>query len=117
MPKAETAGETPAHPCCEPSGSLVPRVAFLSDVFHEVNGAALTCRQLAATALQEWHGLHPSVPVPAGGMTTDRVPELLEFYGSEVIMLLIGGNLLEAREQLVQATSAFVAKVHGHRYP
>jgi ribulose-bisphosphate carboxylase large chain len=51
--------------------------------------------------------------VPAGGMTTERVTEMLEFYGRDV-MLLIGGNLLEAREQLMQATAAFVAKVHGH---
>src|SRR5262245_25127272 len=28
----------------------VPRVAFLADTFHEVNGAALTCRQLVAFA-------------------------------------------------------------------
>ena len=28
-------------------------------------------------------------------------------------MLLIGGGLLEARERLAEATSAFVAEVHG----
>ena len=60
-------------------------------------------------------GLRPSVPVPAGGMTTDRVPEMLDFYGADV-MLLIGGALLEAREQLTEATAAFVAKVRGHAY-
>ena len=71
-----------------------------------------TCRALAQAALADWHGLRPCVPVPAGGMTTERVAEMLEFYGCDV-MLLIGGNLLEAREQLVEATAAFVAKVHG----
>ena len=30
-------------------------------------------------------------------------------------MLLIGGNLLEAREHLVEATAAFVAEVHGYQ--
>jgi ribulose-bisphosphate carboxylase large chain len=55
------------------------------------------------------------VPVPAGGMTADRVPEILDFYGAD-IMLLIGGALLEAREQLVEATSAFVAEVHKYAY-
>ena len=31
-------------------------------------------------------------PVPAGGMSLERVPELLAFYGRDVI-LLIGGDL------------------------
>lgn len=74
-----------------------------------------TCRDIARTALTEWHGLKAAVPVPAGGMSTDRVGEMLDFYGAEV-MLLIGGALLEARERLTQATAAFVAKVQGYRY-
>jgi ribulose-bisphosphate carboxylase large chain len=74
-----------------------------------------TCRELAQAALSPGDGLRPCVPVPAGGMTTDRVAELLEFYGANV-MLLIGGNLLEARERLVDATTAFVAEVHGFAY-
>jgi S-methyl-5-thioribulose 1-phosphate isomerase len=77
--------------------------------------SAETCRALAQAALADPATLRPCVPVPAGGMTTDRVPEMLEFYGADV-MLLIGGSLLEAREHLVKATSAFVAEVHGHAY-
>jgi ribulose-bisphosphate carboxylase large chain len=73
-----------------------------------------TCRRLAATALQDWHGLRPCVPVPAGGMTRDRVPEMLDFYGVDV-MLLIGGALLEAPARLVEATSAFVTEVRRYR--
>jgi ribulose-bisphosphate carboxylase large chain len=72
-----------------------------------------TCRALARAALGEREGLRPTVPVPAGGMTTDRVREMLDFYGAEV-MLLIGGALLEARENLRAATSAFVAEVHRY---
>jgi S-methyl-5-thioribulose 1-phosphate isomerase len=74
-----------------------------------------TCRALAARALDESSGLRPCVPVPAGGMTTDRVPEMLDFYGAGA-MLLIGGALLEAREHLVEATSAFVSEVHRYAY-
>jgi ribulose-bisphosphate carboxylase large chain len=73
-----------------------------------------TCRAIAGTALEERAELAPCVPVPAGGMTTDRVGELLDFYGADV-MLLIGGALLEAGERLVEATAAFVAEVK--RYP
>jgi ribulose-bisphosphate carboxylase large chain len=74
-----------------------------------------TCRRLAATALGNWHGLRPCVPVPAGGMSRDRVPEMLDFYGVD-IMLLIGGALLEAGAQLVEATSAFVTEVQSYKH-
>lgn len=76
--------------------------------------SAETCRRLATVATGEWHGLRPSVPVPAGGMTRERVGEMLDFYGPD-IMLLIGGALLETRDRLVEATTAFVAEVHHHR--
>ena len=74
-----------------------------------------TCRLLAHTALQDWDGVAASVPVPAGGMTHERVPEMLDFYGAD-IMLLIGGGLLAARERLTEETAAFVAAVRGHSY-
>lgn len=67
-----------------------------------------TCRRLAELA-------RPSVPVPAGGMTLERVPELLDFYGMDA-MLLIGGSLLQARERLSEATAAFTRVVAEHRY-
>jgi ribulose-bisphosphate carboxylase large chain len=73
-----------------------------------------TCRRLARAALDQHDGLRPCVPVPAGGMTPKRVPEMLDFYGAD-IMLLIGGGLLETRERLVEETAAFVAAVQGHR--
>jgi ribulose-bisphosphate carboxylase large chain len=73
-----------------------------------------TCRAIARAALEDRHGLRPCLPVPAGGMTVDRVPEMLDFYGADV-MLLIGGGLLEARGRLTEATSAFVAEVHKFR--
>jgi len=74
-----------------------------------------TCRRLATAALETRGRMRPSAPVPAGGMTRERVAELLEFYGTDV-MLLIGGALLAAGEGLVEATAAFVAEVQGHAY-
>lgn len=74
-----------------------------------------TCRHLAQTALRDWDGLRPSVPVPAGGMTRERVPEMLDFYGADT-MLLIGGGLLVARERIVEETAAFVTAVRTHNY-
>jgi ribulose-bisphosphate carboxylase large chain len=69
-----------------------------------------TCRALAQAALAEWHGMQPAVPVPAGGMTLERIPEMLDFYGRD-IMLLIGGALLLARDRLAAETAAFVQAV------
>jgi len=40
-------------------------------------------------------------------MLVERVDELLRFYGSDV-MLLIGGNLLIARDNLLNRTRTFV---------
>ena len=58
-------------------------------------------------------GTRAALPVPAGGMTVERVPEMLNDYG-ENVMLLIGGSLLIAREDLLERTRAFVHSVHAH---
>jgi ribulose-bisphosphate carboxylase large chain len=74
-----------------------------------------TCRRLAEQARAPWDGIRPSVPVPAGGMTLERVPEMLDFYGPDA-MLLIGGSLLAARERLTEETAAFTRAVAQHIY-
>jgi len=117
-----------AHPTLAGAARIAPPFLF-GKVFRMLGADALvfpnhggrfgytpeTCRAIAGTALAEWHGLKPAVPVPAGGMTIHRVAEMLDFYGSEV-MLLIGGALLEARERLTQETAAFVETVKGYRH-
>lgn len=74
-----------------------------------------TCRALAGVALAPWDGLRTTLPVAAGGMSVDRVPEMLAFYGTDV-MLLIGGGLLAARERLTEETAAFVRRVVDYDY-
>jgi ribulose-bisphosphate carboxylase large chain len=69
-----------------------------------------TCRAVADAARTPWAGLKPCMPCPAGGMTLSRVPEILDFYGPD-IMLLIGGSLLSARDRLTQETAAFARRV------
>jgi S-methyl-5-thioribulose 1-phosphate isomerase len=76
---------------------------------------AETCRDLAEQARTPWDGIRPAMPVPAGGMTVERVPEMLDFYGPDA-MLLIGGSLLAARERLTEATAEFTRVVAQHRY-
>jgi ribulose-bisphosphate carboxylase large chain len=74
-----------------------------------------TCRRLGDRARRMWDGVRPSLPVPAGGMTLERVPEMLDFYGPDA-MLLIGGSLLAARERLTEETAAFTRAVARHSY-
>ena len=68
------------------------------------------CRDIADAARAPWDGLRPAFPVPAGGMTVDRVGEMITFYGRDV-MLLIGGGLLSAGDALLERSREFVAKV------
>jgi ribulose-bisphosphate carboxylase large chain len=70
------------------------------------------CAAIAERARRPWGDLAPSLPTPAGGITLDRIPELVDFYGRDV-MLLVGGALLLAGEHLTEATADFVAGVHA----
>jgi ribulose-bisphosphate carboxylase large chain len=117
-----------AHPTLAGAARIAPPLLF-GKIFRMLGADALvfpnhggrfgytpdTCREIARTGLSDWHGLKAAVPVPAGGMTTARVGEMLDFYRADV-MLLIGGALLEARERLTDETAAFVAEVKRHRY-
>ncbi|WPP05121.1 RuBisCO large subunit C-terminal-like domain-containing protein [Methylocella tundrae] len=77
----------------------------------------LTCKAIAAGLLESFGGLAASAPAPAGGMSLDRTPELLDCYGEDV-MLLIGGGLLSApREGLAAEAGRFVRAVADHCYP
>ena len=65
-----------------------------------------TCHALADAARSPWASLKACVPVPAGGMTPERVPEMLQFYGRDV-MLLIGGGLLAAGPRMTEEAAKF----------
>ncbi len=51
------------------------------------------CKKISDALRGACNDLLPSLPMPAGGMTLQRVPELLDYYGRDA-MLLIGGALL-----------------------
>ncbi len=117
-----------AHPTMGGAARIVPEL-LIGKLFRVLGADAVifpnhggrfgytpdTCRSLAERARVPWDGIRPSVPVPAGGMTLDRVPELLDFYGPDA-MLLIGGSLLAARERLTEETAAFTHAVAQHSY-
>ena len=67
-----------------------------------------TCMAIAGAAREPWHAVRSTLPVPAGGMSVERVPEMIAGYGRDV-MLLIGGGLLTAADRLLERSRAFVA--------
>ena len=91
-------------------GKLFPMLGAGAVIFPTFGGrfgySPETCRSLAANA-------RPSLPVPAGGITLDRVPALLDFYGPDT-MLLVGGNLLLARDRVAEESAAFARAVAAH---
>jgi ribulose-bisphosphate carboxylase large chain len=50
------------------------------------------CLEIATACRAPLGGLRTAFPAPGGGMTVERVPEMLDAYGEDVC-LLIGGNL------------------------
>ena len=75
-----------------------------------------TCRAIARRAREPLGGAAAILPVPAGGMGTGRVDEMIEEFGSDV-MLLIGGHLLAgattAGDSILARATAFVERVHA----
>lgn len=68
------------------------------------------CKGIANCARTPMAGLKATMPVPAGGMSVDRVDEMIGDYGKDT-MLLIGGGLLTAGDKLLERTREFVRKV------
>jgi len=108
-----------AHPAMAGSGQIAPPFLFGkllrlfgadAVVFANHGGrfgyTPATCQALAGTALGPLGTLKSAIPVPAGGMTLARVPEMLEFYGPDV-MLLIGGDLLSAGAAMTAEAAKF----------
>ena len=108
-----------AHPSMTGGGQIAPDLLF-GKLFRLWGADALIfanyggrfgfsrqlCRHLSDQALAPMHGLRGSAPTPAGGMELARVPELLDVFGRDV-MLLIGGSLLLARARIPQEGAAF----------
>ncbi|MCP3975574.1 MAG: ribulose 1,5-bisphosphate carboxylase large subunit [bacterium] len=69
------------------------------------------CRDVVANLTGPLGNLRPAFPSPGGGMTLDRVPEILEFYGNDVA-LLIGGDLHRG-DNLAKTAANFRAAVGG----
>lgn len=70
-----------------------------------------TCRALTHRLRRPWEGVRPALPVPAGGMSLERIEEMIAFYGTDT-MLLVGGTLYRTDELEARARS-FVERVRA----
>jgi ribulose-bisphosphate carboxylase large chain len=72
------------------------------------------CKWAARGCRDRMGRLKPILPLPGGGMTPERIPALIEMYGSDAIFLVGGG--LHAREgDLVERARRAVQAVQGAR--
>lgn len=69
------------------------------------------CRAIAARLGEPLGSIAPAFPSPGGGMTLGRVPEIVEFYGPDVT-LLIGGDLHRG-DDLRTTAAAFRSAIGG----
>lgn len=68
------------------------------------------CASIAAGSADHMGHLKPIFPTPGGGMTVDRVPEMYEVYGQQVIFL-IGGGLFRSGPDLVENCRRFLEMI------
>lgn len=68
------------------------------------------CHQIARGATEPLGGIKPIFPAPAGGMRLDVIPQMLDFYGIDVV-LLIGGDLHRHGNSIIESSQLFLQKV------
>ncbi len=69
------------------------------------------CEGIAKHCQQDLENLAPIFPMPGGGMTLEKLPDLREVYGNEVIFL-IGGDLYAHSNNLAENARYFLSLVN-----
>jgi ribulose-bisphosphate carboxylase large chain len=70
------------------------------------------CRAIVEASSKPMGPFKPIFPVPAGGMTLSRLPEMAEFYGREAVFLIAGG-LYAHGPDLTESARQFRRMVEG----
>lgn len=65
------------------------------------------CQSIVDGTQDDWGHIKSIFPTPGGGMSLESIPEMLEFYGNDVIYL-IGGNLHRHGPNLVENSRRFL---------
>jgi ribulose-bisphosphate carboxylase large chain len=70
------------------------------------------CRQIATETALPWSGLKPIFPTAAGRIHHDRIRELIELYGNDVV-IVVGGEILQPRKEVATNCRELVEQVTG----
>ena len=72
------------------------------------------CAAIAKALRTPESGIAAAFPVPAGGIRLENVPQILEFYGADTVLLL-GGSLLDSPDEatLISRGRSFVAAMQS----
>ncbi|HYG60012.1 MAG TPA: RuBisCO large subunit C-terminal-like domain-containing protein [Symbiobacteriaceae bacterium] len=68
------------------------------------------CQAIAAGSAVPMGAVKPAFPTPGGGMTLERIPEMFEVYGKDVIFL-VGGGLFKQGPDLVENCRHFLSMI------
>ena len=71
------------------------------------------CKNIASGTLVEMGDIKPIFPCPGGGISLERIPELLELYGNNVIFL-IGGGLFTHGPDFIENCKYFLSLVSNN---
>lgn len=71
------------------------------------------CRTIADVLKRPRDGFAPAMPMPGGGLTTDRIGQFVATYGEDMI-LLMSGALFEGPGSLIDNCRAYVAAARTH---
>lgn len=69
------------------------------------------CTQIATALSAPLGALNPAFPAPAGGMSVERIPEMVGFYGNDLILLIGGALHRGSRQELARAMRETVISV------
>lgn len=96
----------------------IPRLAgadaSLYPIYHA--GFPMTrddCRAIAKACGESWGRLKPIFPTAAGRMGFERVLEMCEFYGQD-LLFIVGSSIQQHRAGLVKACRLFMSEVARH---
>jgi ribulose-bisphosphate carboxylase large chain len=89
----------------------LPRLAGADMVIFPVFGGRFSfsedeCEEIVDGCSVDLGPIKPAFPAPGGGLRIDQVPEMIEFFGSDVVFL-IGGNLSRGGTPLENCTRFF----------
>jgi ribulose-bisphosphate carboxylase large chain len=102
-------------------GKLFPLYGADAVIYPNVGGrfsyGREVCAAIASALRAPGAAIRPALPAPAGGMRLENLPAVLEFYGSDT-MLLVGASLLDVPgpEALLSRGRQFVEAVHSFPY-